>query len=131
MRYLYFDTEAGLKDPKETFNMLYDGVAGSQRGFEGPIENRNIGKFFDAMEEIGKPCQRNGQDVYELDPEKVKPVIIDDAVFALVWDAVKIIKWTGLFSRKADGLYTWLEASKDKPREAATPSDLPAKEEGS
>lgn len=117
MRYLYFDTEA-VKEPVKIYEIVYDGVGGSPRGFEGPIENRHVSKFYDKLEAIGKPCQRNGKDSYELDPEKVKgPIILDDAEYTLVYDALKVIRWVGAFSRQATAMFDWLEGAKDKPRE--------------
>lgn len=127
MRYLYFDREAGLKEPKETFEMVYDSLINSPGGYEGPKENRIVSKVFDKLEKIGTPVRRNNQDVYDLrSDDLVHLVALEDAEYELVTKVLKSIRWTGTYSRRAVELFDWLdEAPRDQrtaPESEATPA---------
>jgi hypothetical protein len=115
MRHLYFDAEAGLTNPKEIYEMLYDSLINSPGGYEGPKENRIVSRVFDKLEKIGTPERRNNQDSFALsDDDVVHLVALEDSEYELVEKVIKSIRWTGQFARKATQLYDFLEKA---PRE--------------
>jgi len=125
MRYLYLDDKAGLKNPTDTYEMIYDALYNAPGGYEGPNETRTISRVFDKLERIGIPVRRNNQDVYELATASnvVCLVSLEDAEFTLVERVLKSMRWTGQYSRRAQELYDWLERS---PREERAAEVQPA-----
>lgn len=121
MRYLYFDEQA-TKNPKENYEMLYDGIINSPRGYEGPAENRTIGRVLDKLEAIGKPARRNNQDVFDLGENLLGVISLEDAEFDLVMATMKAIRWTGAFSRKATAMFDWLNAAPSEQRKKPEPT---------
>lgn len=115
MRYLYFDAEAGLKEPSTTYEMVYDSLFNNPAGYEGPNENRIISRVFDKFEKIGVPVRRNNQDVFDLSSDDVVHcVALEDAEFDLVMKVLKGMRWTGAYSRRASVMFDWTDKA---PRE--------------
>lgn len=127
MRYLYFDAQAGLKEPSTTYEMVYDSLINSPGGYEGPKENRTISRIFDKLEKIGNPTRRNNQDVFDLRADEVVCVVaLEDSEFELVTKVLNSIKWTGSYARRASAMFEWLEKSPHEERKAKeTPEVLP------
>lgn len=118
MRYLYFDTQAGLTDPKLMYETVYDSLLNAPNGYEGMAEARIIGKVFDKLEVIGIPAKRNNQDTFELKAVPTEPfVALEDAEYDLMSRSLRTIRWTGVFARKALQMFDWLEKAPTSKRE--------------
>jgi len=126
MRYLYFTTQAGLTDPGNTYETIYDSLLNSPKGYEGIGEARLVTKVFDKLELLGEATKRNGQDTFSFkgSPGMIGMVALEDAEYDLVVSVMKSLRWTGAYARKAVQLLEWLEKAPTSLEEAR--ADVPA-----
>lgn len=102
-------------DNKQHFEIIYDGIIGSARGFDGKNEARVIGRVLDKLEGIGETTQRGGMTTYRL-RESGGTVELEDAEFELMYDAISHVKWSARFARQVAQTFEWLDASSREPK---------------
>lgn len=98
-----------LKNEQATlfYEMIYDGIINSQRGFSAPSETRVIGSLLNKLEAIGKVAERGGQATYTLNYGGV--IEIEEEVHKLASDALRHVKWSAAASRNATTAIDWFD----------------------
>lgn len=119
MRYIIFadykkTDDKFLEGPAELYEIMYDGIVGSPRGFD-KSEARIIGRVLSKLEKIGTTTEREKRKTFALKDED-HVVELEDTEFKLAIEALEAIRWTALFSRKAADMFDWLDATpKERP----------------
>ncbi len=90
----------------DRFEIIYDGIIGSGRGYEAPSETRIIGNVLTALEKIGKPMSRGGIATYSL-ADGGGPVLLEDVEWELAKDALTKVKWNAAGARRATDTIEW------------------------
>jgi hypothetical protein len=109
MRYLEFNDVLG----SERYGMIYEGIIGSTRGFDGRTEARVIGKVLDKLEAIGQPVQKEDRATFALSGHGT--VALEDAEYKLLLDTLSSVKWTAKFSRLVARTFDWLANAPQEP----------------
>lgn len=124
MRYLIFgpasmmDAEmklAPIMDYKELYEILYDTLTNTPRGFE-KSEARVYGKVLTKLEGIGHSVERSPKlKSFDLN-DSGGQVGLEDAEYLLMLEALNVVQWQARYVRKADSLFEWLfSAPKELP----------------
>src|SRR2546428_9303004 len=114
MRVLDF-TQPGMG---ESYEILYDGLTGSSRGFEAPSETRIVSRILDKLEEIGLPTERGGVKTFAL-VDGGGTVRLEDAEYSLMGEAIRSVKWTARAARKATSAMEWFASAPEPVKEKA------------
>lgn len=111
-------------DAKERYEITYEGLVGTNRGFEAPSETRVIGKILDKLEAIGTPSPTaSGVLTFTLNDGGGK-VYLEEEEFKLAGECIRLTKWKAQISRKATAAVEWfmgipkMEPKKDEAKEA-------------
>lgn len=111
MRKLDFTDEGA----EERFNILYDGLMASSRGYQAPGETRVIGVVLDKMEKLGVPTKDGERATFRwnkgTDPT-TRTVLMEDAEHKLMEESLDSVKWNTVGARKATTAIQWF---KDAP----------------
>lgn len=124
MRYLDFSGEEG----KERYSVLYDGLIGTNRGFEAPSETRVLGSILDKLEAIGHADMRGKNATFSRnEKEDIKLVIaLEEAEFELAKDTLAHTKWVASSARGATKVMDWFHrAPTEKPVEEEAVANRP------
>ena len=91
-----------FKGPQATqmYEILYDGLLNTTRGFEAPSETRVHGRILDKMESIGIPTERGGVATFTLAPPDGE-VVVEDAEYQLMAESLKAVRWLARAARVA------------------------------
>lgn len=81
----------------QRYEVLYDGLVHSTRGFEAPSETRIVSHILDKMETIGKPAERGGIRTFTLNGGG--EVRLEDVEYQLLGEALKGARWTARAAR--------------------------------
>lgn len=106
MRVLDFTGE----EAAQRYEILYDGLLGTNRGFEAPSETRVVSHILDKMEAIGIPAQRGGVKTFSLNGGD-KKVMLEDAEYQLMAEAIKQVKWTARAAKSVTGAMDFFAAA--------------------
>lgn len=101
---------------EEEFKMVYEGLAGSPRGYS-ETELRVINRVQDKLEGIGIPVEgEENRATFALLPDGGK-LELEDAEFKLLMDALRKVRWMFKAARSAEKMYKLLEDGKpaDEP----------------
>lgn len=96
-------------EAKERYNILYEGITGTTRGFQAPSETRVIGRVLDKMEAIGTPTEvttPNGTIMaFTLGGDGT--VDLEDAEFGLMNECLQAVRWSSKGARRATNAIDW------------------------
>lgn len=106
-----------IPDGAERYEILYDGLVGSNRGLSAPSETRIMSRILDKLEAIGIPVERGTVKTFSLVPEVVEMVLLEDTEWRLMVDCLQTVKWTTRAARKATTAMEWLEAATEPVKE--------------
>ena len=93
----------------ERFEIIYEGLLNSQRGFDAPSETRIVGKILEKLEDEATQELVGGVTTYRLKNGKGAVVNLSDEEYKLLVSAVKAVKWTARIATKATDAIEWLE----------------------
>jgi len=101
---------------KERYEIIYDGITGTTRGFEAPGETRVIGKVLDKLESIGKTGEReDGRKSFILNGYGAGIVDLEEAEFQLAIQCLNAVRWTVQGARKATDAVEWFLKAEEPP----------------
>ncbi len=112
-------------DAQDHFEIVYDGLLQTPRGFAAPTETRVVSSILDKLEEIAKPEEISGPGgrslktfrLNELDALTGASVLLENAEYSLLTEALKEVKWLAGAAKKATAAMDWLEGATDwKPK---------------
>lgn len=107
-------------EAKERYEILYEGVTGTTRGFQAPSETRVVGKILDKLEAIGTPTETpvpTGGSVKSFAlRENGGAVDLEDAEFNLMNECVQAVKWNTRGARRATAAVEWFQAATEPPK---------------
>ena len=87
-------------DSAEIFEILYQRLVNSTRGFEAPTETRVLSHILDKLEAIGTPVEQGGVATFTLNGFEMGSVKLEEAEFKLMAEALREVKWTAKAARK-------------------------------
>jgi len=93
-----------------TFDLIYDGILGTSRGFTAPSETRVIGSALSKLEAIGHAVKRGDIPTYGLNP-KGGVVLLEEAEFNLAREALTQARFTPFVAREATHAVDWFDAA--------------------
>jgi len=115
-----------LKSYKELFETIYDSATNSPHGLSKQ-ETRIFGKVLTKLENIGQSVERSPR-LKSFDLRNDGGVAsLEDAEFSLLMTVLLACQWQTKFARRADDMFTWLDAApKELPKpELVTDTDTP------
>jgi hypothetical protein len=116
---------APIMDYKELYEILYDTITNTPRGFE-KSEARVFGRVLSKLESIGHSIERTPKTKsFDLNDDG-GIVSLEDAEYSLMMDALNSVQWNAKYVRKADSLYTWLDSAPKELPELKIVPDEPA-----
>lgn len=99
--------------PEYFFEIVYDGIIGTSRGFAAPNETRLIGNVLNKLDAISAEDTAIGG----LPRRKLKSgggaVLLEQGEYNLVKEALATVKWNATASRRATEVVDWFSASPD------------------
>lgn len=94
---------------KDKFEVVYNGLLNSQRGFDAPSETRMVTKILDKMEKNAEAFDDGGTKSYRVPEGKTVTVELPDEEYKLLTEAIKAVKWTARVARKVSDVVEWLD----------------------
>lgn len=94
----------------ERFEVMYEGLLNTPRGFTAPSETRIVGKVLSKLEELGHQTEVMGIRTYRMNGEMVSPDLpLTEEELSLVTEALKAVKWMGRSARQVSDLFETFE----------------------
>lgn len=92
----------------ERFEVMYEGLLNTPRGFTAVSETRIVGKVLSKLEELGHQTEVAGIRTYRTNGEVVVAELTDEEL-SLVTEALKAVKWMGRSARQVNDLFDAFE----------------------
>lgn len=103
----------------QVYEILYDGLLNSTRGFEAPSETRVLSHIQDKFERIGLTAERGGVKTFTLAPPSGM-VTLEEVEYQLMAEALKAVRWTSKAAKAATmALDFFTNAPSEAPVDAA------------
>ncbi len=97
------------------FEMMYEGLLATPRGFTAPSETRIMSKVLEKMEAIGHQETVNNAPTYRMNGDIVSPDLeLTDEEYSLTYESLKAVKWMGVAVRGVTDLFDALEKTPAK-----------------
>jgi hypothetical protein len=98
---------------KERYEVVYDGLLGTMRGYSAPSETRVIGKVLDKLESIGVTTKRGELATFALDGAGGQ-LIFEEEEHRLVSESLHQVRWNAQGARKATAVVDWFDSAPPK-----------------